>query len=125
MSYQLTHDPDTVLRLLDKTTVPRSHRYWSEYEKWLEQGGVPLPQGGPDPQSLEREWRDSQIERIKWLRERHRDEADMAANTKLNEAQFSELLAYFQQLRDWPQAADFPSMDKRPMAPDWIALQIK
>ncbi|NVZ49428.1 phage tail protein [Pseudomonas sp. B6002] len=125
MSYQLTHDPDTVLRLLDKATVPRAHRYWSEYEEWLSQGGIPLPLDGPDPQRLEREWRDVQIESVKWLRERHRDEADMALNTKLNDAQFSELLVYLQQLRDWPQAAEFPSMDKRPAAPGWIALQVK
>ncbi|NWD44876.1 MULTISPECIES: hypothetical protein [Pseudomonas] len=125
MSYQLTHDPDTVLRLVDRATVPRSHRFWAEYEQWLEEGGIPVPQDGPVMQSLERDWRNSQIESIKWLRERHRDEADMAANTTLSSAQFFELLTYLQQLRDWPQAVEFPAMDKRPKAPGWISQQVE
>jgi hypothetical protein len=125
MSYQLTHDPDTVLRIIDRATVPRSHRYWSEYEQWLEAGGIPAPQDGPDAQSLERDWRNVQIESIKWLRERHRDEADMAANTTLSGTQFSELLAYLQELRDWPQALGFPEIDKRPKAPGWISQQVE
>ncbi|RMQ45924.1 hypothetical protein ALQ04_01669 [Pseudomonas cichorii] len=73
----------------------------------------------------ERAWRDSVIEQLKWLSERHRDEQDMGRPLTLTDDQFLELLNYLQLLRDWPQSPDFPDAEKRPAAPPWIAEQIK
>lgn len=81
----------------------------------------PLPEVIPDYAGIERKWRDKQVESIKWIRERHRDEVDMVASTTISPAQFSELLAYIQSLRDWPESKDFPAQEKRPSAPKWIA----
>lgn len=71
----------------------------------------------------ERDWRNSQIEGIKWLRDRHRDQVDIAVETTLTVEQFTELLVYVQALRDWPQSDAFPDSTHRPMAPPWIADQ--
>jgi hypothetical protein len=71
--------------------------------------------------NTERYWRDTEIERVKWLRERHRDELEMSASTSLNRDQYSELLIYLQLLRDWPQTDNFPDQGFRPLKPGWIA----
>jgi len=68
----------------------------------------------------ERAWRDTEIDRLKWLRERHRDEQDLTLVTTLTSEQFCELLAYIQQLRSWPQSKTFPQIKDRPVAPIWI-----
>ncbi|WP_338500889.1 hypothetical protein VRB50_12375 [Pseudomonas poae] len=73
--------------------------------------------------SAERSWRDAEIERVKWLRERHRDEVDSARPTTLTARQSGELLDYVQALRDWPAASQFPDPEGRPIPPDWIAQQ--
>ena len=125
MAYQLTNDPDTVLRLSDGATVPNGHRFWVDYEKWLAAGGKPEPAFMVDPTIAERAWRDAEIESVKWLRERHRDEVDSSRPTTLTTEQSGELLDYVQALRDWPASTDFPNMDARPVAPDWIAEQTR
>lgn len=71
----------------------------------------------------ERAWRDATLQGISWLRERHRDEQDLQMPTTLTAPQFSSLLGYLQQLRDWPQSDRFPDLDQRPVAPPWIAEQ--
>lgn len=71
----------------------------------------------------ERGWRDAEIERVLWLRERHRDEVDRARETTLSADQFGELLDYIQLLRDWPASAEFPDKAHRPVVPDWVAGQ--
>jgi len=125
MAYRLTENQDTVIQLSDGATVPRGHRFWAEYEKWLKGGGSPQPAFTPDPTLGERVWRDIEIESVKWLRERHRDEVDSGRQTTLSAAQSGELLDYVQALRDWPALPDFPSLDHRPVKPDWIAQQIQ
>lgn len=74
-------------------------------------------------QRVARAWRDDEIESIKWLRERHRDELDLNITHTLTADQFAELLTYMQALRDWPQTAEFPAEEHRPVAPEWIADQ--
>lgn len=71
----------------------------------------------------ERIWRDREIERIKWLRERHRDEMELLSHTTLMADQYNELLVYMQHLRDWPASAEFPAQSSRPDVPEWIATQ--
>lgn len=73
--------------------------------------------------TLERQWRDTEIENVQWLRERHRDEADLELEHTLNLEQFKQLLNYLQALRDWPQAPGFPATEYRPEQPGWIAAQ--
>lgn len=125
MDYQLTDSLDTVINLSDGSTVPRGHRFWTEYEKWLKAGGVPKPAFTADPAVQERAWRDVEIEGVKWLRERHRDEVDSDRQTTLTAKQSGELLDYVQALRDWPASPDFPSVADRPAKPDWIAQQVQ
>jgi hypothetical protein len=74
-------------------------------------------------QSAARAWRDSEIDSVKWLRERHRDESELGVPHVLTDEQFRQLLTYMQALRDWPATADFPNTEKRPIAPAWIADQ--
>ena len=123
MSYRLTDNPDTVIQLSDGATVPRGHRFWVDYEEWLKSGGAPEPAFLLDPAIAERVWRDAEIEGVKWLRERHRDEVDSARPTTLTVEQSGKLLDYVQALRDWPQSPKFPTVRHRPKKPDWIALQ--
>jgi len=80
----------------------------------------------PEPTLVEqadqaRQWRDAEIDSVKWLRERHRDQVDSARPTTLTAAQSGELLDYVQALRDWPDAQGFPAIASRPAKPDWIA----
>jgi hypothetical protein len=83
----------------------------------------PLP---PSPEVLAaqaRQWRDAEIESVKWLRERHRDENDSQRPTTLTVKQSDELLDYVQALRDWPGSDGFPASDSRPPKPEWIDQQ--
>ena len=75
--------------------------------------------------SEERAWRDAEVESVKWLRERHRDEMDLEIASTLTAEQFKELLTYLQALRDWPQSPDFPTQALRPIQPGWIAEQTR
>lgn len=82
----------------------------------------------PPPEDLaipERVWRDGEILRVQWLRDRHRDEMEIGRDTTLSAGQFAQLLAYIQDLRDWPQLPDFPNQNSRPEAPGWIAEQVQ
>lgn len=49
--------------------------------------------------------RDQAIRETDWLVLRHRDEIDSSRPTTITEAEYSELLAYRQALRDWPERA--------------------
>ena len=70
--------------------------------------------------SRERTWRDRALERVQWLRDRHRDEVELEIATTLTMAQFKDVLTYMQALRDWPQDERFPEAAYRPAAPDSI-----
>jgi len=84
---------------------------------------IDAPEPVLDPAVQEREWRDGELSGVLWLRERHRDQLEIAGPTTLTAEQFNELLVYMQELRDWPQSPDFPDSQHRPTAPDWIAEQ--
>lgn len=80
----------------------------------------PLPVVKEDLPLIERQWRDVEIESVRWLRERHRDEIEIGTATSITESQFEEILIYIQRLRDWPTSQDFPAKDKRPGKPHWV-----
>ncbi|WP_426206767.1 hypothetical protein [Pseudomonas sp. TWP3-1] len=73
----------------------------------------------------ERLWRDGQLSDSQWLTARHRDEVDLGTPPTLTSAQFSEVLMYRKELRDWPQGAEFPLADHRPVAPPWMTGQLQ
>lgn len=92
-----------------------------------DESGLPYLVDAPDVQrdlaALEREWRDAELASVMWLRERHRDQQEIGGNTTLSDEQFKDLLVFMQTLRDWPQASEFPDVEKRPIRPSWIADQ--
>lgn len=87
--------------------------------------GLPILVDPPpeDLAALERAWRDSEILRVQWLRDRHRDEQELNRPTSITPEQFVELLGYMQALRDWPIQAEFPAEPSRPVPPAWVAEQ--
>jgi hypothetical protein len=48
MSYQLTDNPDRVVRVEDGALIPRGHRWWDDYESWRAAGGIPVPTTPPE-----------------------------------------------------------------------------
>ncbi|OPB02577.1 hypothetical protein BFW89_15255 [Pseudomonas synxantha] len=90
----------------------------------MTEGGQTLPLStADDDANAERRWRDGELESVKWMRERHRDELELASATSLTTDQYGELLAYMQSLRDWPQSTKFPTQKYRPKKPGWIDQQ--
>ncbi|KJH87521.1 Caudovirales tail fiber assembly protein [Pseudomonas fluorescens] len=85
----------------------------------------PLPPTADELSVQERSWRDAEIERVEWLRERHRDQLDIGELSTLTPEQFGELLGHIKALRDWPQSQNFPDNQYRPIAPAWIAEQAR
>jgi hypothetical protein len=83
----------------------------------------PLPPTQEETAAMERQWRDGELQAAIWLRERHRDQQEIGAGTSLTADQFKALLVYMQALRDWPQSAQFPKIEHRPVAPPWITEQ--
>lgn len=93
-------------------------------EEWLPTDALELVQNEREMLAdAERSWRDAELASVTWLRDRHRDQVELSADTTLTAEQFNELLAYMQLLRDWPQSAAFPNVSHRPLAPSWIASQ--
>lgn len=100
------------------STTARPSRFYNWVsKKWKLDAAAELA----DAKATERAWRDGEISKHAWLRERHGDELLQELPTTLNEAQHTELLTYVQQLRDWPAHADFPLLTSRPSVPNWLA----
>lgn len=87
--------------------------------------GLPILIDPPpeDLAALERGWRDVEILRVQWIRDRHRDERELNRPTTITPEQFAALLDYMQDLRDWPEQSGFPAEEDRPVPPGWIAEQ--
>ena len=121
-----------VVERLDAPELPPFHPslVWSECSPdvlvgWLHDGAEYAAPVVPavDLEGFERVWRDAELSSVMWLRERHRDQLEIAVDTTIPAEQFMELLVYMQALRDWPQSPDFPVIEQRPAAPPWIAGQ--
>jgi hypothetical protein len=83
----------------------------------------PPPTDPADVAAVERAWRDAQLAATDGVVSRHRDEVEESGVTTLTAAQYAELQVYRRELRDWPQGAEFPLVDHRPIAPPWLAEQ--
>lgn len=92
--------------------------------------GYPIAIDPPPPNAealaeAERAWRDGQLALTDPLVSRHRDEVEVGGLTTLAPEQYAELQGYRRLLRDWPQGAQFPLIDHRPIAPPWLIEQIQ
>lgn len=117
-----------VQRMTDLVFVPEDmgNKDWVSYLEWVADGGQTLPKSTvEEAANEERRWRDSELLDLAWLRDRHRDQAEMGADTTLTTEQYAELLSYMQLLRDWPQSDSFPDTSKRPVPPVWIKDQAR
>ena len=78
----------------------------------------------PSPEffaEVERAWRDGQLAATDGVVSRHRDEIEDGSVTTLTVEQYAELQAYRRDLRNWPEAGEFPLSEHRPPAPDWLS----
>lgn len=83
----------------------------------------PPPSTADELAAAERFWRDAQLSPTDAIVSRHRDELESGGETTLTAEQYTELQVYRRQLRDWPQGAEFPLADHRPIALPWLAAQ--
>ncbi|WP_270809047.1 phage tail assembly chaperone [Aeromonas sp. QDB08] len=54
-----------------------------------------------------------------WIAERHRGQVALGVETSIKTEQYTELLTYHQELRDWPSQPGWPDIDMPP-EPDWL-----
>lgn len=74
---------------------------------------------------VERAWRDIKLSETDSVVTRHRDELEEGSQTSLTAEQYAELQAYRRKLRDWPEGAQFPLKDHRPIAPPWLTESLQ
>lgn len=74
---------------------------------------------------IERRWRDERLLATDGVVSRHRDELEAGGTTSLTPLQYSELQAYRQKLRNWPESGEFPLAEHRPIAPAWLNQQFQ
>ncbi|AGG89942.1 tail fiber assembly protein [Rhodanobacter denitrificans] len=105
--YQLTPNPDQVIRLDDGADIPRGHRWWDDYEAWLAAGNT--PQAAPDTRAADaRATRDSLIASCDWTQ---------IADAPLTATQRAAWGTYRQALRDVPAQVGFPATINWPIRP--------
>lgn len=91
--------------------------------------GYPILTAPPRPSpevmaGMERAWRDARLAETDGVVSRHRDELEGGSAMTLTAEQYVELQRYRQALRYWSESGDFPLLEHRPPAPDWLAAQI-
>ncbi|KHK61470.1 phage tail assembly chaperone [Pseudomonas frederiksbergensis] len=84
----------------------------------------PPPASREELAVVERIWRDQQLSETDGVVARHRDEQESGMETSLGSTKYSELQAYRQALRNWPEVSEFPLIEHRPAAPSWLEEQI-
>jgi|SRR5476651_2738420 len=88
--------------------------------------GLPLLMDAPvqsleELAEVERYWRSVQLTTTDGVVTRHRDELEEGSPTTLTQTQYTELQAYRRLLRNWPESGEFPLLQHRPPAPEWLA----
>ncbi|WP_024674072.1 phage tail assembly chaperone [Pseudomonas syringae] len=84
----------------------------------------PLPLSEELLASNERAWRTGQLAATDGMVSRHRDELESEMQTTLTPARYTELQEYRRNLRNWPEAGEFPLIEHRPVLPEWLADQL-
>ncbi|WP_155416947.1 phage tail protein [Chromobacterium violaceum] len=46
--YQLSDRADVIIRIADGAHIPQGHRFWADYQAWLDQGNAPQPKESLD-----------------------------------------------------------------------------
>lgn len=64
--------------------------------------------------------RDAAIDSSMWFVQRHNSQKQLNIETSITDQQFTELLTYHQDLRDWPGQPGWPDIDM-PSTPEWLA----
>ncbi|UWF50528.1 phage tail assembly chaperone [Pseudomonas sp. N3-W] len=87
--------------------------------------GCPMLVDSPAPSlaeiaAIERAWRDGQLAATDGIVTRHRDELEEGSPTTLTLTQYTGLQTYRRVLRNWPEAGEFPLVEHRPSAPEWL-----
>ena len=73
-----------------------------------------------DPALLARLWIEASIGTSEGLVSQYRDARDLGERLPITVEQFTELLTWRRDVRDWPQAKGYPAEATRPATPDWI-----
>lgn len=78
-----------------------------------------------DPLVLARLWIDTKLKATENIVSQYRDARDLGRALPITPEQFTELLTWRQDVREWPQATGYPAEATQPTAPGWIdaALQ--
>lgn len=78
-----------------------------------------------DPLVLARLWVDAKLKASENIVSQYRDARDLGRTSPITPEQFTELLTWRQDVREWPQATGYPAEATQPTAPGWIdaALQ--
>lgn len=85
----------------------------------------PPPLTPEEAAAIERAWRDVKLAATDGVVTRHRDELEEGVATTLTVEQYTELQVYRRDLRNWPEAGEFPLIEHRPKAPLWLAGQLQ
>ncbi|MNS99312.1 hypothetical protein D3C72_1337110 [compost metagenome] len=105
--HQLYLEGQVAGKIIDFSTCPPS---------LIERPALPIEQLA----EIERVWRDALLLVTDGVVARHRDELEEGIATTLTGEHYRELQAYRRVLRDWPQGAEFPLVDHRPIPPIWL-----
>ncbi|ERE08057.1 hypothetical protein [Pseudogulbenkiania ferrooxidans] len=46
--YRLTDRADVIIRIADGAHIPQGHRFWADYQAWLDLGNAPAPAESPE-----------------------------------------------------------------------------
>ncbi|MBD0683310.1 MULTISPECIES: phage tail assembly chaperone [unclassified Pseudomonas] len=103
--------------LLNGQMANKTINFDTEPPSLMERPPVPTEQLS----EIERGWRAAQLSATDGVVARHRDESESGMSTTLTADQYVALQVYRRQLRDWPQAGQFPMAEHRPVAPLWLA----
>ncbi|MHC8370545.1 phage tail protein [Pseudomonas sp. MDT1-85] len=81
----------------------------------------PPPLSDEELAAVERVWRDQCLSETDGVVTRHRDELEEGIEPTLTATRYTEVQGYRRSLRNWPEAREFPLVEHRPTAPEWLS----